>query len=264
MKRFITYLFIGIVLFFLEGCATVKDVQRSTDLIRTDNELARLLNDGRLLEETDKGTELSILGDHAKTQADNLKNSQDRFPDAIAYYRIAATAYWQSWKPDAVENFFNAAERGQKLCTQLDDMAPGRDCLFLQLLIPFAGLESEDKKINPQLLLNQVNFSDKNATVKEIENMTAIYSSLKKSKRLLDHIITIEKDNRIMAHTGMKEYYCRNSKKAISRYRSNWQSFLIRVKQFHLLKPPPEKSLDITNDAGVKLEFKQNKPSICP
>ena len=43
MKSLRKRLMIGAVVFLLAGCATVNDVQRASDLIRTDNELTRLL-----------------------------------------------------------------------------------------------------------------------------------------------------------------------------------------------------------------------------
>lgn len=262
MKKNPAILSLIILLFFLAGCVTLRDVQRYTDLIRTENEIARILTEESSIESPDKEAKLSILGDHAKKQADTLKKDPATYPDAIAYYRIATTAYWQSWKPDTVEKFFNSAESGQKLCAQLDETAPDRDCIYLKLVVPFAGLEAEDKKVNPQTL-SQVNFADKNATATEIEHMEAIYSSLKLSKRLLTHMIAIEKDARLMSHTGMKAYYCRNSKRVIDRYKALWKGFLVRVMEFHKKVQESARPLHITEEEARSLALPTNASGIC-
>ncbi|WP_321491918.1 hypothetical protein [uncultured Desulfobacter sp.] len=202
MKNINNIIRIVIILFFVEGCATVKDIQRSTDLIRTDNELARIIHDERPVQGTEKGAELSILGDHAKTQADHLKEERATILDAIAYYRIASTAYWQSLEEDTVKKFFEAADAGKELCHKLDNDVPDRDCLFLQLVIPFAGLESENNTMRPQELLSKVDFNDGEASDEELAHMNTIYASLKRSKQLLDHILSV--GNRVLG-----SYYSR-------------------------------------------------------
>ena len=53
MQRVKTFLIVLSVLLLAASCVTVKDLQRSTDLIRTDNELTRLLLEVRPADRAD-------------------------------------------------------------------------------------------------------------------------------------------------------------------------------------------------------------------
>ena len=80
-----TNLFInGFIVLLLVCCATVEDVQRATDLIRTDNELTRLLVEIRPGDQIAAATYLTGLANHAEAEADALKGNQARISDAIA------------------------------------------------------------------------------------------------------------------------------------------------------------------------------------
>ena len=108
MQKFMN-LFINVFFFLLlVSCATVEDVQRATDLIRTDNELTRLLDEVRPGDQTGVATDLIALATHAKGEADSLKSERGRVLDAIAYYRIAATAYWRSGRSEVVNDLPNS------------------------------------------------------------------------------------------------------------------------------------------------------------
>ena len=90
------------------GCATAKDVQLATDLIRTDNELTRLLVEVRPGDTESAAVYLSGLAVQAKKEADELNGVPGKERDAIAYYRIAATAYWRSGMTEDVrKKIFN-------------------------------------------------------------------------------------------------------------------------------------------------------------
>jgi hypothetical protein len=264
MRRF-TFLFaIGVVLSFLTSCATVKDVQRATDLIRTDNELTRLLVEVRPADRAGAGTFLNALADHAKGEADALKNSSDSIPDAIAYYRIAATAYWRSGRNDIANNLFEVTDNGIALCTSLGNKAPDRDCMFLQLVIPFAGLESIAASSNLSGLLDSVNFSDGTATPGEIKTMMTVYTSLAQVKPLVLKILAVSSDNRYLTHAGMRDYYCENVKKAVEYYDGKVGVFSSKAKMLSSNFPAHRADLDIT-DAQIKaLELSKQVPGFCP
>ena len=264
MKKF-AYLFINsFLVLLLVCCATVEDVQRATDLIRTDNELTRLLVEVRPSDQAGAATYLSGLANHAKTEADALKDDQARIPAAIAYYRIAATAYWRSGRSEVVNDLFEVTENGTKLCAQLGQNAPDRDCLFLQLVIPFAGLESNLKASDPSVLLSKVNFGDRRADSAEIKTMVAIHESLIQNRRLVLKILAVGESDRFLSHPGMRAYYCDNTKNALKKFDNAASVFTTKVGEFHNNVPNSTTHLKITVDDIRELrKLEKASPSFC-
>ncbi len=66
-----------------------------------------------------------------------------------------------------------------------------------------------------------------------------------------------------MTHAGMRDYYCRNFKKVLSRYKANWGGFIVRVKQFYARNSAPGSQLEFTEEDAVKLELKISPPLFC-
>jgi hypothetical protein len=264
MQRHTNLVIIGVIIFLLAGCATLKDVQRSTDLIRTDNELARILSNVRPNDQFSAETDLAVLANHAKAEAEALEGDQGKILDTIAYYRIASTAYWRSGKPEVINDLFETANKGSDLCAKLADKAPDRDCVFLGLVIPFAGLESNANKTDLSGLLDSVNFNDESATEAEIQTMQKIHRSLGHAKPLVNKILMLGKDNRLLSHPGMREYYCGNAKNANSYYTSTAAVFITKVKEFHSNFPNHTPPLEITVEKAREIR-KQDKavPSFC-
>ena len=264
MQKLATRFAIVVIVFLLAGCATVKDVQRSTDLIRTDNELARLLVDVRPSDQEGAATSLEGLAIYAKGEADALKGGRAAFPDAIAYYRMAATAYWRSGKPEVVNDLFEVTDRGTKLCDELGENAPDRDCLFLQLVIPFAGLESKAKNTDLSGLLERVDFNDREGTPEEIVTMGEIRDSLTQVKPLVQKILVFAKDNRLLSHPTMREYYCDNAKEAFDYYDDTAGVFVTKVREFHANFSNNTPPLGITIDEAREIrKLEKGVPSFC-
>jgi hypothetical protein len=264
MGRYAVLFTIGVTLSILAGCATVKDVQRATDLIRTDNELTRLLVEVRPHDPAGAATYLNALAAQAKDEADALRNSSDSVPDAIAYYRIASTAYWRSGREDIANNLFEVTENGTKLCTALGDKAPDRDCMFLQLVIPFAGLESIASNENLATLLDKVYFGDKDASKEDIENMMKVYRSLVKVRPLVQKILSVTTDNRYLSHSGMRDYYCGNAQKAVDYYDGIVGAFRSKVRVLSDGIPAHRGDLDITDTEIEALKLSKGVPDFCP
>jgi hypothetical protein len=264
MKKLMTQFIIGTMVFLLAACATVEDVRRATDLMRTDNELARILQDVRPIDQIAAAMDLVNLATHAKGEADALKGTQSKIPDAIAYYRIASTAYWRSGNPEVVNALFEVTNNGTDLCNNLGDKAPDRDCLFLRLVIPFAGLESNANGKGLSGLLGSVNFNDGNATPEEIKTMGEIRKSLNQAKPLVQKILTVGEDNRLLSHPGMGKYYCDNAKKATGYYHSIAAVFEILVIEFYAKIPNDRPPLGITEDEASGLrKLEEDMPSFC-
>ena len=256
--------FIIVFLLLLAGCATLADVQRSTGLIRTDNELARMLTDKSDPIPATLARDFAILASQAKSEADGLKKSQTKIPDAIAYYRIAATAYWQSENPELVNTLFEVTENGADLCASLGEKAPDRDCLFLRLVIPFAGLEFESKRQDLSGLLDSVNFNDKEKTAEEIETMGKIRDSLNQTRPVVEKIMAVGEDKRLLTHPGMKTYFCANAVEARQYYDSTAAVFVTKVKEYQQYLNGSVPSLDITVDeARAVRKLGKTVPDYC-
>ena len=264
MKRLTTRFIAGISVFLLVGCATAEDVRRASDLIRTDNELARILEKVRPVDQITAEMDLINLANHAKSEADALKGNQSKFPDAIAYYRIAATAYWRSGSPEVVNALFETSNSGTDLCNNLGEKAPDRDCLFLRLVIPFASLESLAKEKGLSGMLQKVDFNDGNALPAEIDTMKEIHESLKKTKLMVQKILVIGVGDSLLSHPGMREYYCDNAQKAVGFYDSTAGIFVTKVKEFHAEFPDHTPPLGVTLDEARGLQrLEQDIPSFC-
>ena len=264
MKKFTIRFVIIVIVFVLAGCATVEDVRRATDLMRTDNELARILEDDRPIDQIAAETDLINLATHAKGEADALKGTQGKIPDAIAYYRIASTAYWRSGSPGVVNLMFEVSNSGTDLCSKLGDRAPDRDCLFLRLVIPFAGLESNANGSGLSGLLDNVNFNDENASSGEIDTMGKIQVSLIQAKSLVQKILDVGEDDRLLSHPGMREYFCDNAKQALDFYDPTAAVFVAKVKEFHENFPNNSLSLGVTLEEARELrKLEKDVPSFC-
>jgi hypothetical protein len=267
MKHIGFRIIIPILVVLLAGCATVKDVQRASDIIRSDNELARIVQKVPPVDKISTQRQLTQLAFHAKREADALKAQKGKYPDAIAYYRIAATAFWQSENPQVANELFEVTDNGSGLCTQLGAKAPDRDCFFLRLVIPFAGLEAEAKLgangKGLSKLLTTVNFGDAADTAEEIKTMKQIQTSLGHAKSLVEKIFVIGADERLVTHPGMMKYYCDNARNAAGFYLAVAAVFETKVLEYEA--NIADKELGITPDDAKNLRIlNPNKPKNCP
>jgi hypothetical protein len=276
MRKLSIPLIVGSILFLLIGCATVENVQRASDIIRMDNKLNQLLNEvdsnnkvnanGSSTDKDNAEIELNAIADQAKIKADALGKSRDSAPDAIAYYRIAATAYWRcnNKNKDNDDNLIEATDNGTQLCSDLGDKQPDRDCMYLKLVIPYACLESIDRKIVLNKSLGKVCFTDGNATKEEIEIMNTYYQFLVEIKPIVQKILEASEDNRYLNHEGMRNYYCNNAKKAVSRYTGIVKTFKDEVGLLQEYCPMQRNDLDITEQQINDLDLSKGIPDFCP
>ncbi len=248
MHKFLSKLVLGFIVISMFGCATVRDVQRGTDIMRTDNELARILKGERVDPKISESAELTQIGDHAKKEGDALKKTPNKALDALAYYRIAATAYWKSKNPDVTNHLFATVNSGIETCNTMGGKAPDRDCLFLQLVIPFAGLESFTNEKQISTLLGSVNFSDGTATTDEIETMDTAAGFLQQVKTQVESILAIGADERLLSHPGMTGYYCGNANDAKDFFDTRAARYTTKVSLF-------EKSFP--NNKSLKMNLEQ-------
>ncbi|MBN1830684.1 MAG: hypothetical protein JW896_01075 [Deltaproteobacteria bacterium] len=264
MNNFLRQLVLALVVISTVGCVTVRDIQRGTDIIRTDNELARILNEKQLDKEIPRRTELIQIGDHAKKGGDALKKMSGQALDALAYYRIAATAYWKSNDPNVTNRLFAVYDHGIEICNALGGNAPDRDCLFLELVIPLSGFESfiKDKQISA--LLERVRFSDGTATKEEIKNMNKAGALLNEVKPRVESILAIARDERLLTHPGMHEYYCDNAKEAKRLFDGRTGTFESKVFQFESMFPNHDPPLEMSLEEVQTLSQLENElPASC-
>ena len=246
------------------GCVTIRDIQRGTDIIRTDNELARILNEKQLDKEIPRSTELIQIGDHARKEGDALKNMSGQALDALAYYRIAATAYWKSNEPEVTDRLFAVYDHGIEICNVMGANAPDRDCLFLELVIPLSGFESFIKEKQISALLDKVRFSDGTATEEEIGTMNKAGALLNEVKPRVESILAIARDERLLTHPGMHEYYCDNAKKAMNVFRGRTGTFESKVFQFESMFPDHDPPLEMSLEQVQTLSRLENElPESC-
>ena len=263
MTDFIPRLMIGIVFYSLAACATVEDVTQASDLIATDNELTRLLAELRPDDQAGASSELAGLAATAQYQADALRDTPAK-ADAIAYYRIAATAYWRSGNPDVTTDLFASTNAGNQLCTELGSEAPERDCLYLQLIIPFAGVETKAASDGVAELLDSVDFNDGDASSGDIENMNAVRDSLAATKPALEKILAMGSDESLQNHQSMQTYYCDNTQKMVNDYFVPNASLLAtKVREFKNV-PEPRQDLGFSLDDARKLKkLSPSMPAFC-
>jgi|GEM_PF-2583466 len=253
---------IAIMVFLLAGCVSVQDVRRATDLIRTDNELTRLLVEVRPDDEAGAEAYLIGLASDAERQADALVAAQGDRADAIAFYRIASTAYWKSGSPEVVNDLFQTAAKGSALCSDLGEEAPDRDCLFLRLVIPFAGLESVAKE-DLAGLLDEVDFNDGTATDTEKELMRETYGWLKLAKTPTRKILAVGQDDRLLSHPSMRDYFCRNAQSAKDYYDPTVSVFITKVREYSENFGDPQSVLDVTLQEARALKLNESVPGFC-
>lgn len=259
MQKVLNKLFLSLIVVAAIGCATVEDVQRGSDIIQIDNELIRILENKQDDPQTTVGAELTQIGDHAKKKGDTLKNVSDKASDALAYYRIAATAYWKSNNPDVTNRLFAVCDSGIEVCNAMGANAPDRDCSFLQLVIEFAGLESFANEKHISALLDEVVFSDGNATAEEIKTMNDVGIFLNQVKPRVESILAIGRDEHLFSHPGMHEYYCDNAKAAKDFFDGRTGTYKSKVFQFENSFPGHDPALEMSLEQAERLGKLENE-----
>jgi hypothetical protein len=263
MKKFLRSIVTGIIIISLSGCATVQDVQRGTDIIRTDNELARLLQGKQVDPVIEIPDELIQIGDHARKEGNELKNKTGKALDAISYYRIASTAYWKSKSTDVTNHLFDTVNSGIEICNSMGDNAPDRDCLYLQFVIPLAALESIANEGQINKLLEDVDFSDGSATTEEIQIMDNIANLLEKIKPLVENILDRGADERLLSHSGINTYYCKNAEIAVRFFNNRVAGYIRKANLFKESFTDPNPKLKMSVEQAQKLSIPKFQLPFC-
>ena len=134
------YLTIVVQVLIITGCTAfqLRDAnQQLTSYYYAKQQAARDA-DWRMLENV--RSSLNTLAADAAEQAQKETNVINR----IAFYRIAATAAWQSEEPDVV----TYAEKGSALCNDGNFNRAPRDCSMLLVIPVFAGVDETTARFN--------------------------------------------------------------------------------------------------------------------
>jgi hypothetical protein len=243
----------------LAACGTLTEIKNATQLIKADNELALMITSR---DEDTSGTvkaQLVMAGDQAFERAQSTVSggsSKERV-EAISWYRIAATAYWQSGETDAVSKMFQAADAGRQLCTDLGAGAPDRDCVYLKLLIPFAAFEASSEADDQHLLaaLDLVNFREATDPDPGVATIKTVHERLLSERRILDEIEELKDDAVLANHPTLKRYYEDNRTKARTFFDQVRMKFLSRLVDLKERFPAEFESLGITIESVKALEL---------
>lgn len=229
-----------LLLLVMGGCASVEDVQRAATLIRTDNELTRLMVEVRPEDRASAAIWIAGLAVDAHARGDSLADTANSV-DAIAFYRIAATAYWRSGNPAVASDLFDVVERATGLCSELGAEAPERDCVYLRLVIPFASIEELFASDGPLMALDGVQISGGGFGADEAKLLEAAHGAIGKADATITRIIEVGRDDRLLGHPGMQDYYCAQLSAAVERYgalSSVVSGVVFRLQRQHMARMP--------------------------
>ena len=192
---------------FLVGCVTVEDLQSANRLIHADDQLQTLVQAQPEDINQAVSVELIALGNDAMKQAKLLAGNEATQREAVSYYRIAATAFWQSRSDSAASQLFEARDDGLALCEDLKPNAPDRDRLFLKLIIPYAVLETSMHDADKALDIVQGEIESNDLTSKSVDALEDAYGNLKTAKSAIKEIESLEQDPALKEHEEFNAYY---------------------------------------------------------
>ena len=251
----------------LVGCGSLTDVRNANRLLKADHELAQLVATKeskpvtRLAGTVDLSVrnQLLLVGDDALRQATRLEEEGGvaRRLEAVSWYRIAATAYWQSGEESVTDEMFQAAQRGRTLCASLGERAPDRDAFFLKLVIPFAAFEASAESSDQGLSqdLSDVDFGDDLETVEEIRILTDAYDWLNTMRVVLQQIGEPENDPVLTRHPSLKAYFDDNHAAAQEFYENVRAKLWSRLALLRERLPSAYDELEFTVDDTSALKF---------
>ena len=214
MRKFKFWLLSVAIPLFLVGCVTVQDIQTANRLIHADDQLQTLVQARDQDETGGAKAQLVALGQDAMKQAGLMEANEATRREAISYYRIAATAFWQSRSESVVSEMFSAADKGNALCKSMGDNAPDRDRLFLTLVIPFAAVEASLGDVDATLGQVKRDLDAGNVTPETVDALKRAYGQMQTARSAIGKIDALEQDPALAGHAEFLEYYASNQEAA--------------------------------------------------
>jgi len=254
-------------LILLVSCGTLNDIKSANELIRADNELAQLVSArdrvpaNTVIHQVDQSVQaqLVIAGDDALRKAQLLRTdaSVKRRLEAVSWYRIATTAYWQSRATGSVDKMFQAAQEGKALCAELGHQAPDRDAFYLTLVIPFAAFEASANTPHQGLLLDldEVEFLDNRNLTAGLSVVKDAYSRLLTMRSVLREIDASQNDPVLVRHATLQAYYEENRSAAHDFFENARARLWTRLSQLEKRFPTDYAALGFTKEEVAQLRF---------
>ncbi len=217
MKISSRHLFIVLMFLCIPSCATVTDVNRAADLIRQDNEIFRLITETRRADPAKSSMLLKVLAAEAEKSA--LKAGETS--NAVAFYRVAVTAYWRSDDSSVAGKLSAMVEKGKEICKKLGEDKPGRDCLYIDFALPFAALEAAAISRDYDQEIQSINLWDNVDTGKEEQILGSARDYLVQIKPAVENVVSYHQGAGqavLSSHDEMKQYYCDNGLATLKKY----------------------------------------------
>lgn len=242
------------LLLAVSGCVTLEQVRTSRHIIKLDNDLEDALRDQDSSTDSDnliRGfNNLKDLGNEALGAARALKDGDDLL-EAISYYRIAATAYWQS-RTSVGDNAVNGVvDEGKLVCARFGDKKPDRDCFFMELIVPFSGFEQILRKartngnsvIGGAIGYNGLDEAEKSKMIAAQRNLQALKTNIEASYSIATNFPGVP-DN-------IQVYYCENTGAMAAEYVGVAGEFKTVMQDFWTHSPGDSFEIDL--DKAIKL-----------
>jgi hypothetical protein len=212
------------ILFTLMSCVSTEDFYAANDINKMDNNLTTLLVKAINSNNTNEKHEIAFTAALAHDSGDSMAE-QGKAKLAIAYYRIAAIAYWQD-DIDANDNQLIAVmDASQALCKSLqsDGKAPDRDCFVIQLTLL---LEVIEQKFEDIAQVDQVDFTSTNIKgIRQLVDDIGVGAAPNSAQinGFLPSFIDNVKNNAafLRNHPTMQSYIRDNLVTIITRYKNN-------------------------------------------
>jgi len=232
----------------LTACATTEDIKRSSSLIRMDNQMNTILQDTSIRASDEGKAKLAVIASDAKEQA--VKSTSKN--DAIAFYRLAATAEWQQQDATSINDLATTVNSGLNVCESMKEDKPDRDCFLLKMVLPFHAFEINTYDFTNQL--TRINFSDSVSSDTEVTTLNGAYSKTEQFYSILMRMYNIDSEDKAMLadHPSLKNYFCTESQKVFLFYSSQWGPVNAKTSEFESNSPA----------VSVKAEFSGEKMAL--
>ena len=271
-----------IAILILSGCATINDVNRAAKLNRMDSNIPLLVSATKNQDPNKKHLVAQARAELRQMNKESMQlaaeaNGSDSLQkaQAIAFYRLAATAAWQSRGENVMAEVFDAATSGQKICAEMTTFRPDRDCFYLATVPTYVAADSalrapELESMDKDSVKNDL--ANGNLSGNTLEIYEGVWDSLKfiRANVLEASLLTGDDNEMLKDHPDLRTYFCNQIGTVISAYRgyrstfrSNLNLFIIK-KQQENISDALLTTLDISDDIYRELgEYQPNQPEIC-
>ncbi|TNE64769.1 MAG: hypothetical protein EP335_06585 [Alphaproteobacteria bacterium] len=243
----------------LSACVTLEQVKTASNIIKLDNELEAEVRRDR----NNPSAATFSLSDIAAEATARAQDADRAAADAISYYRIAATAYWQNHDPAQNTALAEVASLGQQACASVSEKErPDRDCFYLKLVVPFAAIEEAQRNVWPvdetdkgktRFILDDVNMSD-GASNKDIDLTNTAIKGLQNIRTGISALAKIGAENAPLPD-NIEGYFCRNTTEAIVRFDGAASTLQSSVETYFRGNPTPNRLTVDLAGAGKLTEF---------